>query len=542
MNSRMSVFLFLISAFYSSAAAEQIHEAFVTPIQGSVILNAIDLKPPERFTERIPEQPGPIAEWIHGYWAWNEKKEDFEWICGVWRKPPPGHIWNSGFWKKFDEGYVRIPGFWHTEPAQNLEYIKKPPPAPVDEKIDNPKKLNLFFAMGYWQYNPQTNSYTWTPGTWTEMDENWVFNPAYYVWRPQGYVFIPAYWDWPLETRGSAYCTIFTEPPSRGMISTPTIILEPETIIETLFVCWPDYAYFFHYWWFYHPGFWEHHWCCTPPWWGWGSWWWFDWCRQWDLWWWWGNPGFPFPWWMPAALSGMIPPPPHELVPLIDKAHPPVFISQAGPIPLNNLLNAIDSLARNGRPILPSDPQIRKDILNTVEIPESEAKDVRPQGKEEGETPPKPWIKPIEEIEISSMPQTIPSLPKEPSVQPPIRRIPTSTPPSRRYRPQQPVEESQRYPPSRRPLRPWPPRRQQQTPQTTPQWTPPDQYAPPPHQLPSRPHRQNESQPPQTTPQSQHYINPDFMQRRQQIRQNIQQLRKRLRSQTNQPQSDDTLR
>jgi len=476
-----------------------IHEAFVTPIQGAVIYEAIAEAPPQRITERIPNRPGDEEEWIPGYWAWDKKKADFVWVCGVWRKPPPGTLWNPGYWNQLDEGWVWIPGFWHNQPAQNLHYIKKPPPATVNENIGNPPRKDMFWASGFWDYNRARNSYQWRGGKWETMDQKWVFTPATYTWRPDGYIFVPAYWDWPLDDRGSAYCTIFLQPNQRsGIVHTPSVILEPEVIIRTLFVYWPDYIIFFHHWWHFHPGFWGD-WCCMPPWWGWGGGWWgFDWFSAWNLWWWWGNPGFPFPWWMAAALAGMIPPPGAGVFPLMGDASPPPIIGPNGMLPPNDLIEAIGG----DQPILPADPQDREDIEDQVKPPTSDQGDLRPNGPEGG-TPPLPPE--VDEGSINQGPaQTLPPIPETPSFRPPIQPVPT--------RPIQPTTPRPFYPPPQRQPRPefetprptWPqperprpqwPRPQYRPPQQRPHWPRPE-FRPPQQRPPSRP----EFTPPQQTP------------------------------------------
>ena len=43
----------------------------------------------------VPELPpankpdGPDVQWVPGYWAWDDERQDFIWVSGFWRVPPP---------------------------------------------------------------------------------------------------------------------------------------------------------------------------------------------------------------------------------------------------------------------------------------------------------------------------------------------------------------------------------------------------------------------------------------------------------------------
>jgi len=506
MTASLFRYLFLSIMFFGAQGfAEEpealdgpIHEAFVTPVYGAVIYEAVAQEPPSRITEKIPPAPGDQEEWIPGYWAWSQKKGDYVWVCGVWRKPPPGLIWNPGYWTQLDEGWVWIPGFWHSQPAQNLAYIRKAPPATINENVGNPPSDNMFWAAGFWDYSRSRNSFQWRPGRWESLDPNWVFTPAGYTWRPDGYLFIPSYWDWPLESRGAAYCTILLDSSQSGIVHTPTVILEPEVIIRTLFPCWPDYVIFFHHWGFYHPGFWDG-WCCVPPWWGWGGgWWWFDWYFAWDLWWWWGHPGFPYPWWLAAALAGIIPPPGAGIFPLMADVNPPPIVGPKNMLPPDDLIEALGD-----RPVLPADPERRADIVDQVTPPPSENEDLRPEGTP-GEKPPEPPA--VEQDDVDQGPrQYLPPIPETPAYRPPIRPVQPAQPSPRPFtpRPSYPRPEVERpqtprpfYPPRDQRPRPRWPRPERTPPQQTPRWPRPE-YEPP-QQTPRWP--RPEYEPPQQTP------------------------------------------
>jgi hypothetical protein len=78
-----------------------VHEAFAGIVsfdpKPGVIVNA---HPPSAINEVPPEQrlKGENVAWIPGYWAWDEDRNDFLWVSGIWRNLPPGRQWFPGYW------------------------------------------------------------------------------------------------------------------------------------------------------------------------------------------------------------------------------------------------------------------------------------------------------------------------------------------------------------------------------------------------------------------------------------------------------------
>ena len=356
-----------------------VHEAFIAPITGSVVLQAIAAEPPARITEHVPPKCDPEAIWIPGYWSWEEQINDFIWVSGAWRVPPPGHMWVSGYWKKFNAGWVWIRGFWSAVPANDISYLPKRPPDTIQENIPNAPGDNYFWMQGYWHFDG--SKYKWLNGQWAEFDPEWIYVPAHYVWRPEGYVFIPAYWDWTLEDRGCAYSSVTIDPGYRGsIIYTPVVILEPPMIIDWIFWFYPDYTWFFWHHWHFHPGFWAG-WCCVPPWWQWQGCWCFSWQNTWWLWWWWGNPGFMNPPWIFAAMAANMPPPPQQLVIQLGNIMPPPIVFPWGVVTPEDLIDAISQNQGNNDPIMPGDRTNIEEIEEQLK-PEkpSDTEPLRPTG------------------------------------------------------------------------------------------------------------------------------------------------------------------
>src|SRR3972149_4100307 len=71
-----------------------VHEAFAEtvtfdPEPGIVVAMA----PPNPIEEVPPDQrrEGVNVTWIPGYPAWDDERNDYLWVSGVWRAPPPGN-------------------------------------------------------------------------------------------------------------------------------------------------------------------------------------------------------------------------------------------------------------------------------------------------------------------------------------------------------------------------------------------------------------------------------------------------------------------
>lgn len=348
-----------------------VHEAFITKVNGSLLIEAINKKPPEPLKESVPKQRDMQAEWIPGYWYWDIQFNDFVWVSGVWRRPPPGHQWNFGFWKKYDQEWVRIPGYWSRSPEQYTDYIQVPPPNQLDENMSPAINSNYFWVPGHWCFIFQNNEYRWVSGYWEELDPLWVFVPSHYVWRPGGYVYVPAYWDWTIEERGTPYASVSVDPDFRyQIVYEPVLIVQPEGVIRSIFPNYPDYLSFMHHHYHYHPDFWRAF-CCSPPWWSWDTWWGLTWRDQWGLWWWYTHPGYPQPVWITKEMSSIIPPPPPDLVARFSTASAPFIVTPRGVVSRTDVLHALNRVSENDLPIVPSHDTKRLNRVQQIAKPVS---------------------------------------------------------------------------------------------------------------------------------------------------------------------------
>lgn len=431
-------FLLLLPFSFSYGALtpldpEPIHEAFVSKYSEARNPAIRGKQPPAPIIEKQPAQPYSDMVWIPGYWTWDDAKSDYSWICGVWRRSPPNHTWISGSWEKNQGGWSWAKGFWSKVPEEKLTLIESRPPAAIDDKVPAMPGEGYFWVPGYWNYSKDTKKYAWLSGKWEKLNEKWILTPSCYAWRPNGYYFAPLYWDWTLDERGTAYSCSKTD-------GTDFVVLQPDTIMKELFLCYPDFIVLYCHWGHYHPEWWDGCWC-LPPWWNWGGWWTLPWGDQWCLWWWWGHPGSFPPFWLTLELSRDLFPPPVEMIEFFKKISKPHFEVKLGDKPLlpqghphgdePARPHIPNDVTPQGQITLPTYPEDKGDRVVTPPVP-----DVLPQ----------PEVKPLPEDSHPSYTQ-----PYYPSYQPP-----TGYPQDQPQFPIEPINPPTYYPPNNPPM---PPRR-----------------------------------------------------------------------------------
>ena len=208
-----------------------LHEAFAEAPQENPLPNPIvPRKPPEPIEEVPPEfkPAGEDVQWLPGYWDFDEERDGFLWISGIWRDIPPGRRWIPGFWEEVANGYRRVSGFWMDASVAEIEYL----PTPPDDLENGPSmpapSAEYFYAPGYWVF--QSNRYAWRPGCWMLSLPEWVFVPPSYIWTPRGCIFRPGYWDRPFDCRGVVFAPVWYSQP---VYCQPHYRFTPTCVIDT---------------------------------------------------------------------------------------------------------------------------------------------------------------------------------------------------------------------------------------------------------------------------------------------------------------------
>jgi hypothetical protein len=187
-----------------------IHEAFAEPMALEKQQREIAAKqPPEPVNELPPqEQPeGQNVQWIPGYWMWDQGRDDYVWVSGMWRDVPPGRKWIPGDWQQVDGGFQWAPGFWADAKQQQVQMLPEPP-ASLENGPSSPSPgENYLWAPGNWSW--QNGDYVWQPGYWYEANPNWVWTPNHYSYSPSGYCYVSGYWDYQPYDRGWLYAPVY---------------------------------------------------------------------------------------------------------------------------------------------------------------------------------------------------------------------------------------------------------------------------------------------------------------------------------------------
>jgi hypothetical protein len=191
-----------------------IHEAYAQPSAKNREAPVIVKKqPPEPIQEQPPDQKteGKDVQWIPGYWDWSAEKNDFVWVSGLWRIPPPDRKWVPGYWTQVDGGSRRVAGFWGPAEEEQATYQPQPPASldvgPSYPAADN----NSFYLPGSWIYG--ADGYRWRPGYWYPCNSDYVWTPACYQWTPAGFNFVNGFWDFPVWNRGLLFAPVFFNRP-----------------------------------------------------------------------------------------------------------------------------------------------------------------------------------------------------------------------------------------------------------------------------------------------------------------------------------------
>jgi hypothetical protein len=211
-----------------------IHEGYAEPSDAKPVATPVAAKQPPPAIEEIPpdEKPeGENVEWLPGYWGWDDQRNDYIWVSGIWRMAPPNRQWIPGHWSQATGGWQWTPGFWSASQQTEVQYLPAPP-APVTTAASTPAPdADSTFVPGIWVY--RETRYVWRPGYWMNHRAGWIWIPDHYVWTPSGYLFVPGYWDFELDRRGLLFAPVaFTQP----LWNTPGWRYQPQYAIHTDFL------------------------------------------------------------------------------------------------------------------------------------------------------------------------------------------------------------------------------------------------------------------------------------------------------------------
>ena len=225
-----------------------VHEAFAEtiafdPEPGVIVPKA----PPEPIEELPPEQKpeGANVDWIPGYWAWDDERDDFLWVSGIWRALPPGRQWVPGYWGRAGRGSQWISGYWADAQASEIDYLPEPPQTVEAGPNIDPPSADHTWLPGCWIW--QQNRYAWRPGYWAVAQPNWVWIPAHYSWSPRGYVFIDGYYDYSVARRGVLFAPVYFSSSiysQRGYFYSPRTVINPAVFARHLFLR-PSYGHYY---------------------------------------------------------------------------------------------------------------------------------------------------------------------------------------------------------------------------------------------------------------------------------------------------------
>lgn len=225
-----------------------VHEAFAETITFDPEPGVVALQAPPADIEEVPPLQKPAAAnlaWIPGYWAWDDERNDFLWLSGIWRALPPGRQWVPGYWGQNQQGYQWTSGYWADAGANEVDYLPEPP-ATVEAgpNVAAPSADDIWLP-GSWIW--QQNRYAWRPGYWTNGNQDWDWVPDHYVWTPRGYVFVDGYYDYSVPRRGIVFAPVYFDGGLRtrtGFSYTPSTVINPGVFVSHLFVR-PGYGHYY---------------------------------------------------------------------------------------------------------------------------------------------------------------------------------------------------------------------------------------------------------------------------------------------------------
>jgi len=214
-----------------------VHEAYAGFVTYNPEPGPLVPKVPPAPIEELPPTERPMGQtvvWIPGYWAWDDERDDFLWVSGIWRVLPPARQWVSGYWAQNPNGYQWVSGYWGDARVNATTYMPVPP-ATLEAGPNTPApSADYVWVPGCWVWHQ--GRYAWRPGYWLVGRTEWDWVPASYAWTPRGYVFVDGYWDYAVDRRGVLFAPVYFAPTVVVRHYTPAVVIQTDVFAEHLFL------------------------------------------------------------------------------------------------------------------------------------------------------------------------------------------------------------------------------------------------------------------------------------------------------------------
>lgn len=225
-----------------------VHEAFAGTMSYDAEPGMIVQGTPPNVIEEVTPDQRPVGDdtaWIPGYWAWDDDRNDFLWVSGIWRTLPPDRQWVPGYWRTDGERSRWTTGFWADAQAREIEYLPEPPASVEEGPQSEAASADHVWIPGVWLW--RDSQYLWRPGFWAQGHQNWDWIPDHYVWSPRGYVFVSGYYDYPVDRRGVLFAPVYftSRDYAREDFSySPSVSISTAALARHLFVR-PNYGHYY---------------------------------------------------------------------------------------------------------------------------------------------------------------------------------------------------------------------------------------------------------------------------------------------------------
>jgi hypothetical protein len=229
-------------------ASGPIHEAFAEAVALDPEPGMVAPQPPPDLIEEIPpeQKPEGDVQWIPGYWAWDDERNEYIWVSGIWRVPPPDRQWIPGYWDPVASGYQWISGYWASVNTTESVYLPEPPESVEVGPSSNAPSPDYIWIPGCWRWH--YGRYAWRPGYWAVAHTDWIWVPSHYTWTPRGYIFVSGYWDYRIIHRGILFAPVFFQPRAYHRLTfsfSPTFVIDLNVFDDALFLR-PRYSHYYY--------------------------------------------------------------------------------------------------------------------------------------------------------------------------------------------------------------------------------------------------------------------------------------------------------